>query len=75
MRGVINLLTGKWNEGFVLRGEPPLENSDVGVAGERFGRILERDLRLRLQKLFVNVGVRLQLERVVVGTLKQNNKI
>ena len=39
-------LTRKWNEGFVLRGEPPLKNSDVGVAGERFGRILERNLRL-----------------------------
>jgi hypothetical protein len=55
-----------------LAGEPPLEHADVGVGGEGLCRVLEGELRLRLQQFFVDVRVRLKLERLVGWTLKNS---
>ena len=66
-----------------MRLEPPLEDSHVGVERERLGRVLEADLVLRPQQLLVDVGVRLQLDSLlvacggirVVGSLRKSRSI
>ena len=60
-------LTRDRQVGLVLRLEPPLEDSHVGVERERLGRVLEADLVLRPQQLLVDVGMRLQLDALLVA--------
>lgn len=59
-------LTCQRNCTFVLRRISPFKHTNIGVQWEWLGRILQSNLTLVTEQVFVNVGMRLQLNATLI---------
>lgn len=64
MKGMVQQHTGKRHEALILCLETPLEDSDIKFSWERLLGLLHADDGLCVEKILVDIGVRLHREKM-----------